>query len=121
MAVPWPELKSAAGTSEPLLIERGLAWYYEQYPPNETEYAHLERQARNADRGLWSQANPIPPWEWRDRTSGPSETAARDRDCGDFDTQPEAQRFFERHQPGDPHGLDGNGDGQACESLPGGR
>jgi hypothetical protein len=56
-----------------------------------------------------------------DRTSGPSETAARDRDCGDFDTQPEAQRFFERHQPGDPHGLDGDGDGQACESLPGGR
>jgi endonuclease YncB( thermonuclease family) len=104
-----------------LLIERGLAWHYEQYAPNETEYTRLERQARNAGRGLWSQANPIPPWEWRDRTSGPSETDTRDRDCGDFDTQPEAQRFFERHQPGDPHGLDGDGDGQACESLPGGR
>jgi endonuclease YncB( thermonuclease family) len=104
-----------------LLIERGIAWYYEQYAPNETEYARLKRQARNAGRGLWSQANPIPPWEWRDRTSGPSETDTRDRDCDDFDTQPEAQRFFERHQPGDPHGLDGDGDGQACESLPGGR
>ena len=103
-----------------LLIERGLAWYYEQYAPNETEYARLERQARNASRGLWSLANPIPPWEWRDRTSGPSETATRDRDCGDFSTQSAAQRFFERHQPGDPHNLDGDGDGRACESLPGG-
>jgi hypothetical protein len=37
-----------------------------------------------------------------------------------YDTQPEAQRFFERHQPGDPHRLDGDGDGVACESLPGG-
>jgi endonuclease YncB( thermonuclease family) len=114
-------IEVGGGSLGALLIERGLAWHYEQYAPNETEYARLERQARNAGRGLWSQANPIPPWEWRDRTSGPPETATRDRDCADFDTQPEAQRFFERHQPGDPHGLDGDGDGQACESLPGGR
>ncbi|MCS4185209.1 endonuclease YncB(thermonuclease family) [Salinibacter ruber] len=103
-----------------MLIRRGLAWHYRQYAPNATEYARLQRQARNADRGLWSQANPTAPWEWRDRTSGPGETSTRDRDCSDFDTQPEAQRFFERHQPGDPHGLDGNNDGEACESLPGG-
>ncbi len=102
------------------LIRRGYGWYYEQYAPEETEYARLERQARNAQRGLWSQASPIPPWEWRDRTSGPGETSVEDRDCSDFDTQPEAQRFFERHQPGDPHNLDGDGNGQACESLPGG-
>ncbi len=104
-----------------MLIRDGHGWYYEQYAPNETEYARLERQARNEGRGLWSRANPIPPWEWRDRTSGPGETSVEDQDCSDFDTQPEAQRFFERHQPGDPHNLDGDGDGQACESLPGGR
>lgn len=103
-----------------MLIRRGLAWHYRQYAPGETEYARLERQARNAGRGLWSRPNPVPPWTWRDRTSGPGETSAEDRDCSDFDTQPEAQRFFERHQPGDPHGLDGNNDGEACESLPGG-
>jgi endonuclease YncB( thermonuclease family) len=102
-----------------MLIQDGLAWHYDQYAPNETEYARLERQARNANRGLWSQVNPTPPWEWRDRNST-SETSASDRDCSDFDTQPEAQRFFERHQPGDPHGLDGDGNGVACESLPGG-
>jgi competence protein ComEC len=43
-----------------------------------------------------------------------------DRDCGDFDTHDEAQAFFiaaggpER----DPHRLDGDNDGIACESLP---
>ncbi|MCS3940222.1 endonuclease YncB(thermonuclease family) [Salinibacter ruber] len=100
-----------------MLIRRGLAWHYRQYAPGETEYARLQRQARNADRGLWSQPSPVPPWEWRSRSSG---QPADDKDCGDFDTQPEAQRFFERHQPGNPHGLDGNNDGEAFESLPGG-
>ncbi|MCS4155767.1 endonuclease YncB(thermonuclease family) [Salinibacter ruber] len=103
-----------------MLIGDGLAWWYREYAPNETEYARLQKQARNANRGLWAQANPTPPWAWRDRTSGPGETSVKDRDCSDFDTQPEAQRFFERHQPGDPHNLDGDGDGEACESLPGG-
>lgn len=42
-----------------------------------------------------------------------------DRDCGDFDTQREAQAFMEASGPGDPHRLDGNdNDGLACESLP---
>ncbi|MCS4201579.1 thermonuclease family protein [Salinibacter ruber] len=113
-------IEARGGDLGALLIERGLAWHYEQYAPNETEYARLQKQARSAGRGLWSQASPVPPWAWRDRTSGPGETSVEDRDCSDFDTQPGAQRFFERHQPGDPHNLDGDGDGEACESLPGG-
>lgn len=40
---------------------------------------------------------------------------ARDLDCGDFSNQAEAQK---RLTPGDPHGLDAEGDGVACESLP---
>lgn len=45
--------------------------------------------------------------------------SAADRDCGDFSNQAEAQRFYERHTPGDPHRLDGNdNDGVVCESLP---
>ncbi|WP_263788953.1 thermonuclease family protein [Salinibacter grassmerensis] len=113
-------ITAGGGDLGAMLIRDGYGWYYEQYAPGATEYARLQRQARSAGRGLWSQRNPTPPWEWRDRTSGPGETSVKDRDCSDFDTQPEAQRFFERHQPGDPHGLDGNGDGEACESLPGG-
>lgn len=45
--------------------------------------------------------------------------AFRDRDCQDFRTQRQAQRFFKRHDPrADPHGLDSDNDGKACESLP---
>lgn len=50
---------------------------------------------------------------------GPAHAVA-DRDCGDFDTQAQAQRFFvEQGGPrSDPHALDGDRDGTACESLP---
>lgn len=41
-----------------------------------------------------------------------------DRDCGDFSSQAEAQAFFEAAggPASDPHRLDGEGDGVACES-----
>ena len=38
-------------------------------------------------------------------------------DCSDFSTQAEAQAFFERAGPGDPHRLDRDNDGVACETL----
>jgi hypothetical protein len=41
-----------------------------------------------------------------------------DRDCSDFSTQAQAQAFFQQQGPGDPHNLDGDGDGIACEELP---
>jgi hypothetical protein len=45
--------------------------------------------------------------------------AFRDRDCADFPTQAKAQRFFLKHHPNrDPHGLDGDDDGIACEDNP---
>lgn len=40
---------------------------------------------------------------------------ARDYACSDFSTQAQAQKFL---LPGDPHRLDSDGDGVACESLP---
>ena len=41
-------------------------------------------------------------------------------DCSDFDTQQEAQEQFEADggPEEDPHNLDSDGDGIACESLP---
>ncbi|WP_070120423.1 thermonuclease family protein [Bacillus marinisedimentorum] len=51
--------------------------------------------------------------------SGPFDPTGPDRDCGDFNTQAEAQAFMEASGPSDPHRLDGNdNDGIACESLP---
>jgi Deoxyribonuclease NucA/NucB/Excalibur calcium-binding domain len=46
--------------------------------------------------------------------SGPA-LSAGDLDCSDFSTQAQAQKHL---LPGDPHGLDADGDGRACESLP---
>lgn len=46
--------------------------------------------------------------------------AFRDRDCSDFATQRAAQRFYKRNggPSRDPHGLDSDRDGIACESNP---
>ena len=45
-----------------------------------------------------------------------------DRNCGDFDNYEEALAFFRAAggPEADPHRLDSNGDGQPCETLPGG-
>ena len=43
--------------------------------------------------------------------------AQRDMDCSDFSSWEEAQAFYEQNGPGDPHGLDRDRDGVACESL----
>jgi len=46
-----------------------------------------------------------------------------DRDCPSFDTQPQAQRFFKNHggsRSNNVDRLDADGDGRACETLPGG-
>ena len=51
-------------------------------------------------------------------TLQPGDPGFVDRNCGDFATQAESQAFFEAAGPGDPHRLDGDGNGVACESLP---
>ena len=45
------------------------AWWYRKYAPKKKELAKAEAAARKAKRGLWADANPIPPWEWRQRQS----------------------------------------------------
>lgn len=45
-------------------------------------------------------------------------SAIVDRDCGDFNTQSAAQTFYVNAGPGDPHRLDDDNDGRACETLP---
>lgn len=52
------------------LLAAGLGWHYKAYeheqgPADKTRYAAAEAQARRARRGLWSQPNPVPPWEFR--------------------------------------------------------
>lgn len=46
------------------LVQAGLAWWYARYSKNKTLEA-LEKEARTAKRGLWSQKDPLPPWVYR--------------------------------------------------------
>ena len=48
------------------LVRRGMAWWYRKYSTDRRLEA-TEAAARQARRGLWADANPIPPWEWRRR------------------------------------------------------
>lgn len=57
------------------------------------------------------------PTETRDGADIPPLPADGDYNCGDFDTGAQAQQVYER-DTSDPHGLDGDDDGEACESLP---
>ena len=99
-----------------LLVGNGYAWWYERYAPDKTNLKLLQRQARDASRGLWAQEAPIAPWEWRRNKNRRKQASGPDRDCSDFKTQAEAQEFFDQFE-GDPHRLDANGDGVPCEGL----
>jgi endonuclease YncB( thermonuclease family) len=51
-------------------VKRGMAWHYKQYqreqsPTDQQSYAAAEIEARAAKLGLWRDADPVPPWEFR--------------------------------------------------------
>jgi len=51
-------------------ITAGLAWWYrtyarEQLPADRGAYEFSEQEARAKRVGLWSEPDPMPPWEWR--------------------------------------------------------
>jgi endonuclease YncB( thermonuclease family) len=55
-------------------VRGGMAWWYRAYAHEQTAedrllYELAEDEARAAKRGLWSEGDPIPPWDWR-RTRG---------------------------------------------------
>lgn len=52
------------------MIRDGVAWFDRSYetnldPQESRLYAESERAARGERRGLWQDASPTPPWEWR--------------------------------------------------------
>jgi endonuclease YncB( thermonuclease family) len=51
-------------------IKSGMAWHYKYYQSEQSNedrelYTNAETEARATRRGLWSDANPIPPWDFR--------------------------------------------------------
>lgn len=80
------------------LLEQGLA-RVATFPPDVKyvdRFLAVQREARVNQVGLWADV---------------------DLDCSDFASQAEAQAFFEAVS-GDPHHLDGDGNGIVCERLP---
>lgn len=53
-------------------IKAGLAWHYKKYaseqtPTDQDLYAKAEQEAKVTGIGLWKDADPTPPWDWRKR------------------------------------------------------
>jgi endonuclease YncB( thermonuclease family) len=51
-------------------VERGMAWFYrhyqhEQSPDDRRLYGAAEVKAKLESRGLWRDADPMPPWDFR--------------------------------------------------------
>jgi micrococcal nuclease len=119
------------------LLEEGYA-QVATFPPNVKYVERLldaQREARAANRGLWGlSAGELCQQTDRDNGIGggcsgsesesspasqpPSagNSADSNLDCAGFETHEEAQRVLEQ-DPSDPHYLDGDGDGVACEEL----
>jgi len=55
-----------------LMVMHGAAWHYKKYQSDQSQqdqilYANEELKARQEQKGLWQNLNPVPPWEWRKR------------------------------------------------------
>lgn len=48
-------------------VRRGMAWVYRKYTLKDSPLHTVESEAKAAERGLWADAEPVPPWEWRHR------------------------------------------------------
>lgn len=46
------------------LLKAGLAWHYKQYSSDKS-LSDIELFARTMRHGLWSESNPVPPWDFR--------------------------------------------------------
>ena len=102
------------------LLGEGYARMYDSQFSLREEFAAVEQEAQASGVGLWD-------FQDSDSESGTDSDSSDieipplppdgDYNCGDFETQEQAQYVLE-NESGDPHGLDGDGNGVACESLP---
>jgi endonuclease YncB( thermonuclease family) len=63
-------------------VRGGYAWWFREYareqsPEDRKSYAAAESEARAARRGLWRDAGPIAPWDWRRQARGADQASAR--------------------------------------------
>lgn len=95
------------------LVERGYAVVDDSQPFDQRPaFERAMERAKANESGIWQCTDAT-----RRTDGGSGGVGTGDLDCSDFDSQYEAQRVYERTS-GDPHGLDADGDGRACEALP---
>lgn len=107
------------------LVEQGFA-YASSYPPDikyQVQLNQAQTIAMNENKGLWGACESKESSAQSNIQSvqdSSSKIIAGDKDCGDFKSQKEAQEFFvsQGGPASDPHKLDQDKDGVACESLP---
>ncbi len=116
-------------------VRQGMAWVYRQYL-RDTTLLNVEQEARAARRGLWSDLNPLPSWEYRHggqrmstevdtppglERNGQDDTSAwqcgAKRYCSQMTSCAEARYYLTQCGV---RSLDGDGDGIPCERLCGG-
>ena len=124
-------------------VRRGMAWVYVHYA-HSAELQLAEQYARRKKRGLWVETKPVPPWEWRQNqrqsrlgdewdwllrlVRDQQKTERHNRQakqiiafsCGSKHscqqmTSCDEARFYLTHCG--LTRLDGNADGQPCETL----
>lgn len=113
------------------MISEGYASEYTYNVPYryQSEFKKAESDARNAKKGLWADdacsdvgTNTSTPPPTPSPSPSPTPTPSGvDKDCADFDTQSEAQAYFEAGGGSPSYNfdrLDKDRDGIACESLP---
>ncbi|WP_237718908.1 thermonuclease family protein [Halogranum rubrum] len=106
------------------LLTDGYARMYDSSFSKRSTFRSAESTARRTSTGLWdfedtSTPTDAPASEDSDGSSSdiPPLPADGDYDCSHFDTQDQAQQVLD-DSSSDPHRLDGDDDGIACESLP---
>ena len=50
------------------LVKDGWCWWYRKYASEDTALEGLEKDAREAKKGLWADSQTVPPWKWRKST-----------------------------------------------------
>lgn len=111
------------------LVRLGMAWEYSFHHANST-FVALQLEAQQARRGLWQQASPQAPWEWRKQhpsyyrnqaaSTTPTVFEPYDLACGKKSRCAQMQSCDEAHfylTRCSVTSLDKDGDGIPCPEL----
>ena len=113
------ELLNRRGNVNQLMVEAGQAFAYRRYlrQSDSQRYLQLENEAQRQGTGVWSvgPSGITRPWDYRRgrRSSSSSSGSSRKYRCKDIGSWSRAQQLLSQ---GHCY-LDGDGDGEACESL----